>query len=93
MHGTADFTSTDDFIPNIYFNAVKEGMKSMLRRIAQKRIEPLSYTYYYHPYFKELDHFFESVKNNAELKISPDEALKTLKVIEEGYRRTESGKS
>lgn len=93
MHGTADFASTDDFMPNIYYNAVKEGLKSMLRRIAQKRIEPLSYTYYYFSYFKELNHFFESVKNNAELKISPDEALKTLKVIEDGYRGAERGRS
>lgn len=85
MHGTADFASTDDFIPNIYHNAVKEGLRSVWRRATLQKIKPLAYTYYYYSYFKELNHFFDCVKNDEKPMISPDEALNTLSVIEEAY--------
>lgn len=86
LHGTADFASTDDLTPNIYLNALKEGLRSIWRRASQKKIEPLAYTYYYHSYFKELDHFFECIRNDKEPIISPEEAMRTLMVIEEGYK-------
>jgi predicted dehydrogenase len=88
LHGTADFASTDYFMPNIYFNAVKEGLRNVLRRMTQRKIKPLAYTYYYYSYFKELNHFFECVRDDGVPMIRPDEALKTLRVIEEGYNRT-----
>jgi predicted dehydrogenase len=87
LHGTADFASTDNFIPNIYSNAVKEGLNSIWRRATLQKIKPLAYTYYYYSYFKELNHFFDCVKNDEKPRISPDEALKTLSIIEEGYNR------
>ncbi len=87
LHGTADFASTDDFIPNIYYNAVKEGLRSIWRRATLRKIKPLAYTYYYYSYFKELNHFFDCIKNDEKPRISPAEALKTLSVIEEGYDR------
>jgi predicted dehydrogenase len=93
MHGTADFASTDDFMPNIYYNAVKEGLNSVWRRATRQKIKPLAYTYYYYSYFKELNHFFDCVKNDEKPRITPDEALKTLKVIEDGYRGADRGKS
>lgn len=86
LHGTADFFSTDDFMPNIYLNAAKEGLRNIWRRATQRKIKPLMYTYYYHSYFKELDHFFECIKHDREPDIHPEESLKTLSVIEEGYR-------
>ncbi len=91
LHGTADYASTDDFMPNIYLNAVKEGLRSVWRRVTQRKIKPLAYTYYYHSYFKELNNFFECVKNDGKPRISPEEALKTLMVIEEGYSRSKDG--
>lgn len=88
LHGTSDFSTTDDFMPNIYFNAVKEGLRSVWHRVTQRKIRPLAYTYYYYSYFKELDHFFDCIKYNKEPRISMDEALRTLRVIEEGYNRS-----
>ena len=88
LHGTADFASTDDFMPNIYLNAVKEGLMNVLRRVALRKIKPLAYTYHYYSHFKELNHFFECVENDDVMRISPEEALRTLEVIEEGYVRS-----
>jgi len=85
LHGTADFASTDDFMPNVYLNAVKEGLGNVWRNVTQRKIKPLAYTYYYYSYFKELDHFFECAKNDKKPRISPEEALKTLTIIENGY--------
>ncbi len=87
LHGTGDFASTDNFVPNLYLNAVTEGLRSIWRRAIHKKIKPLAYTYYYYSYFKELNHFFECIKNDGKPMISPAEALKTLSVIEEGYNR------
>ena len=89
LHGTADFASSDDFMPNIYVNAVKEGLRSVWRKVAHRKIKPLAYTYYYHSQFKELNHFFECIKNDEKPSIRPDEALKTMRIIEEGYRMAE----
>ena len=88
LHGTADFASSDDFMPNMYVNAVKEGLRSVWRKVAQRKIKPLAYTYYYHSQFKELNHFFECIKQDVEPSISPEEALRTLQIIEKGYRMT-----
>ncbi len=85
LHGTSDFASTDDFRPNIYLNAVKECMGNIWRRATQRKIKPLSYTYYYYSYFKESNHFFDSIKNDAEPMISLEETMKTLMIIEKGY--------
>jgi len=93
LHGTADYASTDDFMPNIYLNAAKEGLRNIWRKAIQAKIKPLAYTYYYHSYFKELNHFFDCVEKNGELKITLEEASNTLKIIEEGYKRKEGLKS
>jgi len=49
LHGTADFAPSDDFMPNIYVNAVKEGLSNFFRKITMQTIKPLTYTYFYHP--------------------------------------------
>lgn len=88
LHGTADFASSDDFMPNIYVNAVKEGLSNLFRKATMRKIKPLAYTYYYHSQFKELNHFFACIKQDVEPSISPEEALRTLQIIEKGYRMT-----
>jgi len=85
LHGTVDFISTKDFTPNIYRNAITESMKNVARRIVHKKIKPLSYTYYYHSYYRELDYFFNHIKNNQKSMIYPEGALKTLEIIEQAY--------
>lgn len=86
LHGTAGFVSTDDLIPkNLYLHAIKEGTKNLLRRAAGRRIRPLSYTYFYESYFKELEHFFDCIKNDSQPSVSVDDGLRTVAIIEEAY--------
>lgn len=86
LHGTSDFASTENFMPNIYLNALKEGLGSICNKVIQRKIKPLAYTYYYYSYYKELNHFFECIKTDIEPIISHEDALATLKVIEQGYK-------
>lgn len=87
LHGNAGYISSDDLIPsNIYFHAIKEGTKNILRRLTGKRIRPLAYAYYYESYYKELMHFFDCVEQDLEPSISATDGLKTVEIIEEVYR-------
>jgi len=87
LHGNAGYLSSDDLVPhNIYFHAVKEGTKNLLRRIVGKKIRPLSYTYYYEAYYKELEHFFNCIKHDLKPSVSAIDGLKTIEIIEEAYR-------
>ena len=52
-----------------------------------KDIHPLSYTYYYDIYYKELRDFFENIKNGSEPSVSVVDGLKTMEVIEEAYNK------
>jgi len=88
LHGTAGYLSSDDLVPhNLYFHAVKEGTKNFLRRIVGKKIRPLSYTYYYESYYKELAHFFDCIKNDSDPLISATDGLKTVELIQEAYEK------
>lgn len=87
LHGTADFISTEQLIPsNMYFHAAKEGISNFLRRVAGRKIHPLSYTYYYEPHFKELRHFFDSIENDTQTPITAVDGLRTIEIIEEAYQ-------
>ena len=87
LHGNAGYMSSDDFVPtNIYLHAVKEGTKNLLRKVVGKKIKPLSYSYYYESYYKELQHFFDCVKNDSDLSVSATDGLKTIELIEEAYK-------
>jgi len=88
LHGTARFLSTDHFAPkNLYFHAGKEALKNILFKMMGRKINPLSYTYYYSSYFKELQHFFESIKGGANPNslVTVDDGFETIGVIEEAY--------
>lgn len=87
LHGTVDFISTDDFTPNIYWNAINEGTLNLCRKIIRKKIKPLTYTYYYHSYYKELEHFFNCIKMSQQPIISPDQSFRTLELITESYTK------
>jgi predicted dehydrogenase len=87
LHGNADFISSDDLIPrNIYVHAVKEGTKNFLRRITGRKIRPLSFTYYYESYYKEMKLFCDTIKNGSDSPIPATEGLKTMEIIDEAYR-------
>jgi len=90
LQGTTSFLSTDDFAPkNLYYHAFKEGLKNFFRRIIGKKIKPLSYTYYYTSYFKELKVFFESVRRGEYVGdiATVDDGLETVQIIEEAYKK------
>jgi len=87
LHGNAGYISSDDIVPrNIYLYAVKEGTKNLLRRVVGKKIKPLSYSYYYEAYYKELKHFFDCIMNDSNPSVSAIDGLKTVEIIEEAYK-------
>jgi len=92
LHGNAGFMSSDDLVPrNVYLHAVKEGTKNFIRRVVGKKIKPLSYSYYYESYYKELQHFFDCVKNDSDPSVSATDGLKTVELIEEAYKTFDEG--
>lgn len=87
LHGNAGYMSSDNLVPgNIYLHAVKEGTKNLFRRVVWRKIRPLSWTYWYESYYKELKHFFDCVKNDSSPSVSATDGLKTTELIEEAYR-------
>jgi len=93
LHGNAGYLSTEDLAPrDIYMHAVKEGMKNILRRASGRRIRPLSYTYYYESYYKELEAFFRCLENDMEPPVTALDGLKTIEVIEESYKMNKETK-
>jgi predicted dehydrogenase len=96
LHGDSGYLSTENFVPRrIYTHAAKEGAKNLLRRISGRKIRPLSWTYYWEAYYKELSAFFESITKDTDTPISAVDGLKTVQVIEEAYRlfERENGRS
>lgn len=90
LHGTSGFMSTDQYTPrNLYVHAAKEAIKNIARRIVGIKIHPLTYTYFYASYFKELQCFFESLKNGSEPPVTMESALKSIKIIEQIYQTKE----
>jgi len=87
LHGTVDFASTDAYTPNVYWNALSEGTQNIFRRLIHKKIKPLSYTYYYHSYYKELEHFFDCIAASQKPIISPEQSYRTLELIQEAYTK------
>jgi len=87
LHGNAGYVSSDNLVPrNIYVHAVKEGTKNLLRKVSGRKIRPLSYSYYYEAYYKELRHFFDCIINDLNPSVSATDGLKTIKIIEEAYK-------
>jgi predicted dehydrogenase len=87
VHGNAGFTSTEHFTPkNLYAYAVKEGLKNFSRRIVGRKIKPLSYTYYYEQYVKELATFFDSIRRDVEPPVTVTDGLRTVEIISQAYK-------
>ena len=91
LHGDAGFITTDELVPrNMYIHAAKEGMKNLLRKLVRKKISPLSYTYYYESYYKELNHFLTCVKDDSDPAVSASDGLRTIELVNEVYRQSGS---
>jgi predicted dehydrogenase len=88
IHGNAGYLSINNFVPkNLYLYAVKEGIKNLLRRLLGRRIRPLSYTYYYEPFYRELNHFFDCIKYDLTPRVSAVDGLKIIEIIDEAYKK------
>lgn len=86
LHGNSGYLSSDELVPkNLYTHAAKEGLKNIARRLTGRKIRPLSYTYYYEAFYRELQIFFDCVKNDLEPPVSALDGLKTVQLIEEAY--------
>jgi len=90
LHGNAGYLSSDELVPhNLYLHAFKEGSKNIFRRAFGKTVHPLAYTYYFESYYKELAHFFDCLKNDAEPSVSATDGLKTIEIIRDAYQKFE----
>jgi predicted dehydrogenase len=89
LHGTAGYLSSDDLIPhNLYLHAVKQGTKNILRKIAQKKIRYLSYTYHYEAFYKELEHFLDCIKHDYDPSVTAVDGLKNIELIQAAYSKS-----
>jgi len=90
LHGNAGYLSADDFRPrNLYLHAIKEGTKNLLRRLSGRKIRPLSYSYYYEAFYKELSHFFNCIRYDSTPVVSATDGLKTIELIEQAYNKAD----
>jgi len=88
LHGTGGYVSSDQLGPgNIYVYGAKEAVKNVIRRFVGRKIRPLSFTYYYNSYYQILDDYVSSIRNDGEVPVSGEDALKTIEIVEGAYRR------
>jgi len=86
LHGTAGFLSSDHFSPKyMRLHAVKEAVKNTLKKCVGKKINYLSYTYYYSSFFKILYDFFDAIKKDHPFPIPLDEELEVMRIMDEIY--------
>jgi predicted dehydrogenase len=91
MHGTVGFDSTDRYLPADPIKyAVKEGALNLMRRVARKKLDYLSYTYFYSSFYTIMNIFFDSLKTGEEFPISLEKQLDVMRIIESAYRLNQS---
>ena len=88
LHGTAGLLSTDRFAPRyMRLHAVKEALKNTVKKCIGRKIDYLSYTYYYASFFQVLHDFFKAVKTGSPFPIPLDEELEVMRIIDEIYSK------
>lgn len=86
IHGTVGYDSTDRYAPrDLRGHAVKEGTLNLFRKILNRKIHYLSYTYYYSSFYRILELFFETLNQGTEPPISLEEQLNVIRVIDSVY--------
>ena len=92
LHGDAGYLSTEELVPRkIYLHAAKEGLKNLLRRLTGRKLRPLSYTYYWESYYRELVAFFDCLEKDLETPTTAMDGLKTMQIIEDAYKLFHAG--
>jgi predicted dehydrogenase len=83
LHGEVGLLTTDQFAPrNMLVNAVKEGVKNIVRRLFRRQIRYLSYTYYYASFFEALQDFFVAVQKGLETPVPLEQQLEVMRIID-----------
>ena len=91
MHGTVGFDSTDSYLPaDARVNAFKEGVFNVARRIARKKPNYLSYTYFYSSFYTIMDKFFDALKTGEEFPVSLEKQLDVIRIIDSAYKKNEA---
>jgi myo-inositol 2-dehydrogenase/D-chiro-inositol 1-dehydrogenase len=94
LHGTVGYKSTDDLAPkDLRVHAIKAASLNLLRRIVGKKLNYLSYTYYYQSFYQILELFCNAIQRDMELPISLKEEIDVLKIIDDSYKSSEDGLS
>ncbi len=87
LHGTVGYLSTDKFTPkHLRAHAVKEAAHNLLRKATGRKMKYLSYTYFYHSFYKILELFFDAVKNDIEFPVSLEEEMDVMRIIDDVYK-------
>jgi myo-inositol 2-dehydrogenase / D-chiro-inositol 1-dehydrogenase len=84
-HGTSGYCSTDDLRPNIYANAVKEGLINFKRRIFLQPINILTWSYYFSSFNELLLDFVKCLEEDKPFPVNFDQQLNVQKIIEDVY--------
>ena len=64
-------------------NAMKNGVKNVMRRVLGRKIHPLEYAYWFSSYYREISSFFNCLNNNETPPITVHDGLRAIKTIEE----------
>ena len=87
VHGTVGYDSTDLYAPNnLRIHAVKEAALNFFRKMLRRKVQYLSYTYYYSSFYRVLELFFEKMKEGADSPISLEEQMEVVRIIDGIYR-------
>jgi len=93
VHGNSGHVNTQNYMPNnMYLHAVKEGTYNFFRKVTLQKIKPLSYTYFYESFYKELEHFFNSIEKDEKTSVTVEDGLKIMRIIEKAYESMEKNK-
>jgi predicted dehydrogenase len=83
LHGSVGLLTTDQYAPsNMWVNAIKEGVKNIVRRLSGRQIQYLSYTYYYASFFEALQDFFTAVMRGSKVPIPLEQELEVMRIID-----------
>jgi predicted dehydrogenase len=86
-HGTMGYCNTDELKPNLYINAIKEGIINLKRRIFLQPINVLTYSYYFSSFNEILKDFLHCLENDIEFPVTLDQQMRVQKIIEDSYTK------
>ena len=87
LNGNAGYISSDSLLQkNLCLHALKKGTNNFLRKIVRKKIKPLSYSFLFESYYKELQHFLSCLENDSDPCISAIDGLENVKIIKKAYK-------